>query len=97
MFIVIFIQCDPQVLFDVLWVCQLSLCVAVAAQDAKLETAIQVLPLVRWNVHTASYLQHVHASKYSTLLLVFVPSKFEPGGGGRGVLSYIGCIGMAAV
>ena len=36
-----------QVLLDVLWVRQLSLCVAVTAQDAKLETTIQVLPLVR--------------------------------------------------
>ena len=47
-------QCCPQVLFDVLWVCQPGLCVAVAAQDAKLETTIQVLPLVRWIVYVRS-------------------------------------------
>ena len=59
MVIVIFIhyQCYPQVLFDVLWVRQLGLCVAVAAQDAKLETAIQVLPLVSWIVYRASSVQ----------------------------------------
>lgn len=53
-------QCYPQVLFDVLWVCQPSLCVAVAAQDAKLETTIQVLPLVRWIVYGVSYV-HVRS------------------------------------
>lgn len=55
-------QCYPQVLSDVLWVRQLGLCVAVAAQDAKLETAIQVLPLVRWIVYRASYV-HVHSKR----------------------------------
>ena len=36
-----------QVFLDVLRVRQLGLCVAVTAQDPKLETTIQVLPLVR--------------------------------------------------
>ena len=53
-------QCYLQVLFDVLWVCQPGLCVAVTAQDAKLETTIQVLPLVRWIICRASYV-HVRS------------------------------------